>query len=324
MIRRLCRTAGFAALALGLGLGSAWAAELPAQLRTSVVLDSDAIRLGDLWDNIGDKAATPLANAPAPGKKVTLETRWLLAVAQSYGIDWRPATPFERSVVERSGQTVDIRTIETELKEALVMEGAPAGSALELSSRGQMQIVIPTGASPTVAVKDIAYDQRMNRFTAVIESPAGAPNAVRMKVSGHVYASTRIPVLAHVMGRGDIIREADLEWVDVREEVARRDVATSARQLIGQEPRYQMRAGVPVRVTELQKPVVVAKNSAVTIVMRTKFMTLTAQGRAIEDGSTGDVIRVTNVQSKQIVDAKVEAPGQVSVLPGGLRTLANN
>jgi flagella basal body P-ring formation protein FlgA len=329
MIRRLCLRAATLGLLLAAALPAARAAEplsheLPPQLKPSIVLNGDAITLGDIWENIGDKASTPLANAPAPGKRITLETRWLAAVAQSYGIDWRPATPFERAVVERAGQSVDIRAIETELREALALEGAPQNATVEIGNRQQLHIVIPATATPTVAVKDLVYDPRMNRFQAVLEAPAGAPNSVRFKVSGNVFASARIPVLAHPMGRGEVITEADLQWVDVREEVVRRDVVTNIRMLIGQEPRYQLRAGAPIRTVEVQKPVVVGKNTPVTIVLRSRFMTLTAQGRAVEDGSIGDVIRVTNVQSKQTVDARVDGPGQVSVLPGGMRAMATN
>ncbi|CAA7623165.1 flagellar basal body P-ring formation chaperone FlgA [Magnetospirillum sp. SS-4] len=315
--------AAAAAAALSLGAAAAAAAELPPQLKASVVIDADIIRLGDLWENIGDKAEVPLANAPQPGKRVTLETRWLAVVAQSHGLDWRPATPFERSVVERSGQTVDFRSVETELREALRLEGAPNNSTVEITNRAAMHIVIPSNVTPTVGIRDVFYDRRMNRFSAMVEVPAGAPNATRVKVAGNVFASVSIPVLARPMGRGDTITEADIQWVDVRDEVIRRDIITTARQLIGQEPRYQLRSGAPVRTVEVQKPVAVAKNSSVTMMVRSKFMTLTAQGRAIEDGSIGDVIRVTNVQSKQTVDAKVEGPGQVSVLPGGMRALAN-
>jgi flagella basal body P-ring formation protein FlgA len=313
------------AVAASMALGSAagWAESLPPQLKPSAKIEGDVIRLGDIWDNIGDKAETPLANAPQPGKRITLENRWLAAVAQSYGIDWRPANAFERSVVERAGQNVDMRAIETEIREALRLEGAPVNASVEISNRTSLVMVIPAGVTPSIGVRDVIYDQRMNRFSAVVEVPAGSPTASRVKVMGNVFASARIPVLARPMARGDTITEADIQWVDVREEVIRRDVVTATRQLIGQEPRYQLRAGAPVRTAEIQKPVVVAKNSSVTMMMRSKFMTLTAQGRASEDGSTGDVIRVTNIQSKQTVDAKVEGPGQVSVIPGSMRAMAN-
>jgi flagella basal body P-ring formation protein FlgA len=325
MTRRFARTtlAGLV-LAASLSFGfAATATELPPQLKPSAVIDGDVIHLGDLWDNIGDKARVALANAPQPGKRVTLETRWLVAVAQSHGIDWRPATAFERAVVERGGQTVDVRAIETELREALRLEGAPVNSTVEVTNRASMQIMVPNNTPANVGVRDVFYDRRMNRFSAVVEIPAGAANATRVKVAGNVFASVSIPVLARPMGRGDVITEADIQWIDVRDEVIRRDIVTTARQLIGQEPRYQLRSGAPVRTVEVQKPVIVAKNSSVTMIVRSKFMSLTAQGRAIEDGSIGDVIRVTNVQSKQTVDAKVEGPGQVSVLPGGMRALAN-
>lgn len=324
MIRRLSLGLALALPALLAIVIEARAEELPPQLKPSIQVTGEAIRLGDIWDNIGEKALTPLAAAPAPGKRVTLENRWLAAVAQSYGIDWRPASPFERAVVERAGQTIDLRTIETELREALAMEGAPASSSMEISNRQHLHIVIPAGVAPTVAVRDVFYDSRLNRFSATIEAPAGAPNAVRAKVMGNIYASARIPVLAHAMGRGEVITEADIDWADVREEVVRRDIVTNPRLLIGQEPRYHLRAGAPIRTGEIQKPIAVAKNTPVTIVLRSKFMTLTAQGRALDDGSIGDVIRVANIQSKQTIDARVDAAGQVSVTPVGQRTVARN
>lgn len=326
MIRPFAARTALAGLALALGLGfgsAAWSASLPAQLKGSALIEGDVIRLGDLWDNLGDKADTPLANAPQPGKRITLENRWLVAVAQSYGIDWRPANAFERSVVERTGQVVDARAIETELREALRLEGAPINASVEVTNRAALHLTVPANITATIGVRDVIYDQRMNRFSAVVEVPAGSPSASRVKVMGNVFASARIPVLARAMGRGDTITEADIQWIDVREEVIRRDVVTATRQLVGQEPRYQLRPGAPIRTAEVQKPVVVAKNSAVTMMVRSKFMTLTAQGRASEDGSIGDVIRVTNIQSKQTVDAKIEGPGQVSVIPGGMRALAN-
>lgn len=332
--RLLAALALFAALACGLPAAAATATAqpaaptasaapaLPPQLRPAVTLENDVIRLGDLWENAGDKAEVPLARAPEPGKHITLEARWLAAVANAYALDWRPATPFDRSTVERAGRAIDIRAVESELREALALEGAPTGVTVELANRGTLKIMVPVNVDPTVGIRDLSYDPRMNRFSAVVEVPARAANATRVKVNGSVFTSTRIPVLAHAMGRGEVISENDLEWADVREEVVRRDIVTSLRQVIGQEPRYPLRAGAPIRTAELQKPVTVARNSAVTIIVRTPFMVLSAQGRATEDGSVGDVIRVTNVQSKQIVDARVEGPGQVSVIPAGQRAQA--
>jgi len=42
-------------------------------------------------------------------------------------------------------------------------------------------------------------------------------------------------------------------------------------------------------------------------------MTLTAQGKAEEDGSRGDVIRVRNLQSNKTIEATITGPDSVAV-----------
>jgi flagella basal body P-ring formation protein FlgA len=42
-------------------------------------------------------------------------------------------------------------------------------------------------------------------------------------------------------------------------------------------------------------------------------MTLTAQGRASEDGAKGDTIRVLNMQSKKMIEGVVVGPDRVRV-----------
>lgn len=301
----------------------AHAANLPPQLKPAVTIDGESIRLGDLWDNLGDKADTAITAAPQPGKRISLEARWLAAVAQAYAIDWRPNSAFDRVVLERSGQTVDQRVIETELREALVMEGLPASADFEIANRNALSIVVPANAAADVGVRDVVVDQRTARFSATIEVPAGSPAATRVKVSGRVFTTTRVPVLSRAMSRGDVINERDIEWAEVRDEQVRRDVLTDPAQMIGQEPRWQIRAGTPIRTTEVQKPVLVQRNSNVTLVLKTPFMTLTTMGKAIEDGGKGDTIRVTNLQTKRTIEAKVDGPGTVSVALTGTSVLAN-
>jgi len=300
-----------------------FAAGLPPELRSAATVDGETIRLGDLWDNLDDKGATVIVAAPQPGKHITLDARWLTAVAQINGIDWRPASNFDRVIVTRSGQMVEAATIEAELREALDLEGLPKGASFEITNRASLGVMIPAGIQPNVAVREVALDLRTQRFSAVVEVPAGSPSATRLKVTGRTFAMARLPVLTRTVNRGEVIGDKDVEWVEVREENVRRDVAIDPRELIGMEPRFQIKAGAPVRTTDLQRPVMVARNSTVTMVLRTPFMTLTAQARAIDDGGRGDMIKVTNLQTKQIVEAKVEGPGTVSVTAGGPRLVSN-
>lgn len=305
--------------------GSAFADSLPVSLKATAAIEGETVRLGDLWDNLGDKADTVIASAPQPGKRVSADARWLAAVAQNYGINWQPASAFDRIVIERSAQMVDVKLIESELREALGMEGVPAPFNFEITNRTALNMMVPapSGGPVGVAVRDVIWDSRTSRFTATVEAPAGAPNALRQRINGHVFTVARIPVLNRTIGRGDVITERDVEWVEARAETVRRDIVNDVRQLVGQEPRLQVRQGAPVRLADLQRPVMVPRNSTVTMTVKTPFMTLTTQGRSVEEGGKGDVIRVTNLHSKRVVEAVVDGPGTVVVTPNGAIALAN-
>ncbi|RMD62393.1 MAG: flagella basal body P-ring formation protein FlgA, partial [Alphaproteobacteria bacterium] len=73
--------------------------------------------------------------------------------------------------------------------------------------------------------------------------------------------------------------------------------------------------GATVLASDLREPVVVAKNSLVTIRLETPRMVLSAQGRAIEAGGSGDVIRVMNTASNKIIHARVVNAGLVRIEP---------
>ena len=99
----------------------------------------------------------------------------------------------------------------------------------------------------------------------------------------------------------------------MRADNIQRDSITDARDLIGMVPTRSLRDGRPIQVSQVERPLMVAKGSLVTMVLRGPAMLLTAQGRAQESGSKGDVIRITNTQSKQVVEAVVTGPGTAVV-----------
>jgi flagellar basal body P-ring formation protein FlgA len=307
------------ALVLALASQSALAEAL---LRPNVVVDGDLVTLGDLFDNVGDKAGVAVARAPLPGKRVAVDADWLQRVATMNGVDWRPRSAFDQAIVERSGVTVGHEQIEGELLKALAAEGIPQHAEIELANRGA-QMTVPVGVALDIGVRDLYYDSRYKRFTATIEMPANAPDATRMRVSGRVFATVDVPVLAHSLSRNEVVAAHDLVWARMRQDTLRRDIITDVDQIIGMEPRQSLRSGQMLSSSDLQKPVAVARGALVTMVLRYGAMSLSSQGRAIEQGSVGDVIRITNTRSNLTVEGKVEAPNMVSVQLNGVTALAN-
>ena len=91
-----------------------------------------------------------------------------------------------------------------------------------------------------------------------------------------------------------------------------RTVLNEAR-LIGMSPRRPIVAGRAVLTTEIQPPTLVKRGKLVTILLQTRFMTLTAKGKSLENGGKGDVVRVQNVDSGKTIEAVVVGQERVTV-----------
>ena len=309
---------------LALAFGLIWQPALAdALLRPNIVVDGEMVKLGDLFDGAGDKFDLSVARAPAPGRRIVVDADWLQRVANMNGLAWRPENVFEQAVIERSGVTITHEQIEPALVAALVGQGVGGSIQVVLANRGA-QMIVPVNVTPQVGVRDLLYDNQYNHFTALVEVPADAPNATRIRVSGRVVRTVEIPVLAHPVSSGAVIGARDVTWVKMRQDAVRRDVITTLDQLIGLTPRQTLRSGEMVSTSEVQRPVAVARGALVTMVLRYGAMSLTAQGRAIEQGSVGDVIHVTNTHSNLSVEGRIDAPNVVSVSLGGTTTALAN
>ncbi|MBI3451678.1 MAG: flagellar basal body P-ring formation protein FlgA, partial [Rhodospirillales bacterium] len=161
-----------------------------------------------------------------------------------------------------------------------------------------------------------SYDSVSGRFNATLAAGGEGPHAQRVSISGRTFRTISLPVLRGSVSPGDVIRRQDIEWLSIREDRVSRDVVTDANRLVGTTPRVRLRPGEPIRDNDTRPPVLVTRNSSVMIVLQMPNMTLTAQGRAIEDGAKGDVIRVTNLQSKKVIEATVNGPDMVTVIVG--------
>jgi len=281
-------------------------------LRPAVVVTGDQVLLGDLFDGIGDKAKTPVAHAPAPGRRALVDADWLHHVAVMNGLDWKSDDPFLQIVIERAGVTIPRERVEQEIVSALQAQGVSSEAQVDIVNR-DLQMVVPANQPATIAVKDLTYDENAHSFTAMIEAPAGAPEPVRLSVAGTVHDVVDIPTLAHPMGHGEVISARDLTFVHMRADKVRRDVIRDADQIIGLTPRNTMRTGQTLALSDLERPQAVARNALVTVVLKQGAMTLSIEARANEAGAVGDIIKVTNTRSNQVIPTRVEGPNLVSV-----------
>ncbi len=290
----------------------------PVLLKAKVVIDGPVVRLGDLFDGLGANGATTVARAPAPGTQVTVNARWLSALARAYGVAWRPDSRLDGSVIERASIVIETQRIESATIDALRRRGIDGRMSLVLDNP-VTRIHLPIDAEPSLLVAGLKHNPETGRFTAHLVAPAeGAPLA-RVTISGLAVEMIEIPVLRRRMLPGEVIREADIIGRDARADRIARNVVLDPVNMVGKSPRRPIRAEKPLRSSELRQPILVPRNSLVTIRLQTARMVLTARGRAMEPGAKGDVIRVVNTKSNQIISASVTASGTVEVISVGLR-----
>lgn len=287
-------------------------ATAPALIRDNVIVKDNVIRVGDLFTNAGPNASKIIAYAPDPGRKAIYDVQWLARAAQIYGVRWRPMSMRDRVIVERASRVISRSEIEDYLLSSLIGAGADPDLKLEISNSA-LKLYIPQADAPSVAVEDLNFDPMNNRFSAFVSAPAGDPSAPRVRVVGRMVRVADIPVLNRSLRPGDIIRKADISWIQVETNRLQRNVLTDAGGLIGMAARRGIRARLPIRGTDVRRPILVPKGSLVTMILHMSSMTLTAKGRALEAGSLGDAIRVANTHSNTIIDATVSASGTVSV-----------
>ena len=290
----------------------------PVLLRDKVIIDGSVVHLGDLFDGLGANGATPVARAPAPGTRVAVNARWLSAVARAYDVGWRPGSRLDGTVIERASIVIEIQRIEAATIDALRQRGADGRLSLVLDTP-VTRIHLPTDAEPSLLVAGLNHNPKTGRFTAHLVAPAEGTPLARVTIFGRAIELIEVPVLRQRMLPGEVIRERDIAWQDARSDRISRNVVLDLVNLVGKSPRRPIRAQKPVLGSDLRQPVLISRNSLVTIRLQTARMVLTARGRAMEPGAKGDVIRVVNIKSNQIISASVTESGIVEVIPGGLR-----
>jgi flagella basal body P-ring formation protein FlgA len=82
---------------------------------------------------------------------------------------------------------------------------------------------------------------------------------------------------------------------------------------IGLEARISIYAGRPIRPSDLGPASVIDRNQIVTLVFSTGGLNILTEGRALERGGIGDIIRIMNLGSRATVSGRISEDGRVHV-----------
>lgn len=280
----------------------------PVVLRENLVIADAQITLGDLFDNAGDAAGVPIARAPAPGTRGSLDIVYVRHIAAEHGLDWANAAGLRRVTLTRASRVIEQSEIADIIAGELFMtEGRP--HEVRLSTAGGA-LHAPIDSIGGLQIQALNYDPRSGLVAVEVLPYAGA-NPVRL--SGRAYATTEVPVLAHPVAAGEEIDSGDITWMSVRADRVRPDAILDPDQLVGMEARRALRPNETLRGYDFQAPVVIARGEIVALTFEAPGLQLAVRARALEDASDGELARFVNLQSNRTIEALVDGPGRARV-----------
>lgn len=280
-----------------------------ASLRGGTTLSDPAVRLSDLFDGVvQDRAIGP---GPEPGGRIIVEAAQLAAIARQFNVDWRPASTADRIVLERPGRPFPREEAFAALRDALRVAGVSADAEVEMP--GYVAPLVPAGAAARAEVGQLDYGPAEGRFTAVLSVTAAGMAPAHARLSGRVLEMVELPVATRRLMPGDVIGPGDIQMARLRASLVRAGVAQVPAEAIGMALRHPVGAGAPLPISDLNRPFTVQKGEAVQMELDAPGISLSAQGIAMDNGATGERVRVLNVQSRAIVDGEVSGSARVRV-----------
>ncbi len=282
-------------------------------LRDRIMVDNDVVRLSDLFQETLSDGDIAVAQAPKPGQTLTLDARFLQQVARAYRLEWKPASKYQKIMIGRMSQRITAPMVRSAIAEA-VRERSGAASDLDVAlDGGDLEFDLPTDVESSVAVSAINFDPTSNRFAAILVAPADGPPLIQRNVFGTVYEMAQVPVPKRLISAGEVIAADDLEWQPVHLARLTGSSLTDAQQLVGHMAKRPLKAGQVLRQSDVAVSPVIRKNDLIRLVVQTGQMTLSVQGKALQDGALGQAIRVVNVNSNRQLSGTVVDAGTVAV-----------
>lgn len=290
------------------GAGKAFATSMP---RTDIVVKSENIRLGDVFEGVARNGDFVLAPAPAPGEELVWNAPTLMRIATAFNLPWRPAKD-DAVKIRRAAARIDAATLRSVVNDHLTHLDEQDSFDVSITSEVP-DIVVPTIETPSVELADFDMSPQGGAFSAIIRITGDEGKVQNVNLRGMAERMARVPVLRRTLRNGSIIAESDITWVEKPATSVRSEIIRDTAELVGATPRKVIGAGSFIRADDLQQPLLISRGDIVTMVFEQAGMHLTARGRALDNGTMGQVIKVSNVGSNRQLEARVTARKQVTV-----------
>ena len=301
------------------GLASA---ETVITLKNAVQVAGSQVRLGDVATIEGvppakakEMAQLAVASAPKPGRSKEIDRDYMLAKLHQQGYPVRQML-FQgprSSIATRSSQSIDSDTLEAKFRASIEshMPWKTADTVIDIQPPADV-LALPTGKIDVrfESGGDYRYlgDETFRTTVAVDGNPC---KTLYLRASVHPFECVAVAV--RDIKRGDPIQDTDFAMV-------RKDLAdlsggffTDQAAIRGLIAARSISAGSAISLRSVDRPVVIKRGKIVTAEVAGRGFRVTAMVKAMDDGRVGDVVRLTNVNSRKTLTGEVADENTVRV-----------
>lgn len=280
-------------------------------LKRDITVTGAVVTVGDMFEDAGIAAESPLFRAPRPGTSGVVQLSDIRAATARIGIEAIDPNGLDAVRVSRAAAIVD-QAVLTDLINAdlanrgIITEGMSANTVFTTA-------ITPINAeaiAQPVAVIALRYLPANGAFTARF-AIAGVEQP--LDVLGNIEMMIDAPHLADTLPAGTILGADDIDMRPIPLRFAESAGIARAEDLVGKALKRSSRDGMVLKASDVTVPLTVAKNDLVTIYFRKGPMTLTVKGQAITGGTIGAPVQVLNLMSKRVISATTIAAGAVEV-----------
>lgn len=300
-----------AALAVAVLTAKAYAADVSAY--SHVLVEDASVKMGNIFTNLSvEDSSKELFKAPEVGKKFTLTPQWLSATAKQFGYTFTAAPGKGVTIIERATDTIRAEDVSHFIAGKLKEQGYATNAVVELDNRN-LQIPIAQNTAKDISLTKLSVNNASKKFTAELSVKQDETSSQQLTIAGRFDPLVKIPVVSTQKVSGDVINKDDITYLSLRTDSVSPQHITTADKLIGMTPKRSLAPETPIRLTDVQTPILVKKNDTVTVTLASQGMAISMKGRAMQDGSKGDVIRILNPVSKREIEGSVTGLAEVRI-----------
>ena len=282
-----------------------------ATLKSDVTVSDNIVRLGDLIENAGIHANTAVFRAPAPGTTGFLKAEDIALAAYRSGLQVVELGSVKTVSIRRINNAIARQAIAGLLTYAIARKTGDALSSIRLRANDLPQSVRHDPGNRAASIESISVDSVRDRVSALLITHT-KQGALRTQLYANLTFEDDALVLAEPMERGSLIKRANLTIMRLPRKQTRQAIK-DPEELIGMQMRRDGAMGMILTSRDVRAPTLVVRNREVLINLKRGGLTLSAKGKAMENGAVGDIVDVMNIRSQKILQGTVQRNGTVLV-----------